>query len=194
MSHVQYCIQDSSIRKQAHPYWNNRNSVAASNQNNVYTIYFQIFADSSCYTLTHHGQHISGLNPTDNIRPVHRCTCHAGVGQIGGCVRRHGCISVSRRGGSRSMPRNRGTPESRAHQQASACSAVPIHLEHRALGFSSIMRAVFQGIFNPFALPEYPQSENKMTKRIFASAIQHIDEIYMMNVFFSPYDTWTYIL
>jgi len=32
-------------------------------------------------------------------------------------------VSVPRRGGSRSMPRNRGTPESRAHQQASACSS-----------------------------------------------------------------------
>ncbi|XP_018341164.1 PREDICTED: uncharacterized protein LOC108747826 [Trachymyrmex septentrionalis] len=72
---------------------------------------------------------ISGLNLTDDIRPMHTV---AGVGQTGGCVRRHGCISVPRRGGSRSMPRNRGTPESRAHQQASACSAVPIRLGNTA--------------------------------------------------------------
>jgi len=47
------------------------------------------------------------------------------------------------------MPQNRaGTLESRAHQQASACSAVPIHLEHRAPSFSGNARGV-PGRFSP---------------------------------------------
>lgn len=61
------------------------------------------------------------------------------------------CVGAQR-GGSRSMPRNRGTLESRAHQQTSACSAVPIHSEHQALSISSIMLAIIQGVYNPLLL------------------------------------------
>jgi hypothetical protein len=65
--------------------------------------------------------------------------------------------------GSRSMPRNRGTLESRAHQQASACSDVPIRSGRRALSFANAHACspmLSQGAFNPLP-PRRPGRERE---------------------------------
>lgn len=91
--------------------------IVASNWINIHAIYFQIFTNS---LLPHiRISSISGLNSTDGTL----CTV-AGVGQTKRCVRRARLYQCTTKRGKSVDAANRGTLESRAHQQASACSAV----------------------------------------------------------------------
>jgi len=77
-----------------------------------------------------------GLNSWMLSAPWSQVCSRERGGYVCACVGRNSVPHGER--GSRSMPRNRGTLESRAHQQASACSAVPIRSGRRALSFANL--------------------------------------------------------
>jgi len=116
-----------------------------------------------------------GLNSWMCLRHGRRCVRANVTATVCACVRVCLCcvcvcvcvsaVTVYHNGGrgSRSMPRNRGTLESRAHQQASACSDVPIRSGRRALSFANAHACspmLSQGAFNPLP-PRRPGRERE---------------------------------
>jgi len=91
----------------------------------------------------------AGVKFVDVSAPWSQVCSRERGGYVCACVG-HNSVPHGERG-SRSMPRNRGTLESRAHQQASACSAVPIRSGRRVLSFANLhaYTPMFQGAFNP---------------------------------------------